>query len=133
MWFGFNLSFEPGKQYDYFEPRDFENKRYFIYKNNGNINGWFETNSNKKVSFDGNLGTFTLFDKERDLFGYYVGFGPTVRFNDKFRMSYNLFYENNKGGRGFVGNIDDDIIFGERDVISVENSLSGAFNFNPFP
>jgi len=132
MWFGFNLSFEPGKQYDYFEPRDFENKRYFIYKNNGNINGWFETNSNKKVSFDGNLGTFTLFDKERDLFGYYVGFGPTVRFNDKFRMSYNLFYENNKGGRGFVGNIDDDIIFGERDVISVENSLSGAFNFNPF-
>ena len=132
MWFGLNFNFEPGKQYDYFEPRDFENKRYFVYKNIANFNGWFETNSNKKLSFDVNLGTFTAFDKERDLFGYFVGVSPTYRFNDKFRMSYNIFYENNKGSRGFVGNIDDDIIFGERDIISVENSISGAFNFNPF-
>jgi hypothetical protein len=47
-------------------------------------------------------------------------------------MSYNIFYQNNKGSRGFVGNIGDDIIFGERDIITIENSLSGAFNFNPF-
>jgi hypothetical protein len=132
MWFGFSFNFEPGKQYDYFEPRDFENKRYFVYKNIANINGFFETNSNKKLSFDGNLGTFTAFDKERDLFGFFIGIGPTYRFNDKFRMSYNIFYQNNKGSRGFVGNIGDDIIFGERDIITIENSLSGAFNFNPF-
>jgi len=132
MWFGFNFNFEPGKQYDYFEPRDFENKRYFVYKNVGNVNLWFETNSNKKLSFNGNLGTYAIFDKERDLFGYFVGFGPTYRFNDKFRMSYNIFYQDNNGSRGFVGNIGDDIIFGERNVITIENSLSGAFNFNPF-
>ena len=132
LWFGFNFNCEPGKQYDYFEPRDFENKRYFVYKNVISVNGWFETNSNKKVSFDGNLGTFTMFDKERDLFGYFVSLGPTVRFNDKFRMSYNIHYENNKGSRGFVGNIGDDIIFGERNIVSIENSISGAFNFSPF-
>jgi hypothetical protein len=132
LWFGINFNFEPGKQYDYFEPRDFENKRFFVYKNLGDISGWFETNSNKKLSFEGNFGMFTLFDKERDLFGYYLGLEPTYRFNDKFRMSYDISYRNNKGSRGFVGNINDDIIFGERNVVSVENSLSGAFNFNPF-
>lgn len=128
----FRLRFEPGKQYDYFEPRDFENKRYFIYKNYGNINLWLRTNSNKKISFEGSLGVHKLFDKERDMFGYSVGIEPTYRINDKLRMSYDLSYGNHQGGRGFVGNIDDDIIFGERDVISVENSISGAYNFNPF-
>lgn len=132
MWFGININFEPGKQYDYFEPRNFENKRFFVYKNIVDFNTWFESNSNKALSFNGNFGTFTAFDKERDLFGYYLGLGPTFRFNDKFRMSYFISYRNNKGSRGFVGNIADDIIFGERDILSVENSISGAFNFNPF-
>ena len=132
MWFGFNFSFEPGKQYDYFEPRDFENKRFFVYRNIADINAWFETNSNKPLSFEVSLGSFTAFDKERDLFGYFLRIEPTYIFNDKFRMSYSLRDQTNKGSRGFVGNIGDDIIFGERDVISIENRLSGAFNFNPF-
>ena len=132
MWFGVSINFEPGKQYDYFEPRDFENKRYFIYKNSAFINGWFETNSNKTFSLEVSSSTFTLFDKERDVFGYSIDIEPTIRFNDKFRMSYDLSYHNNKGTRGFVDNIGDDIIFGERNVVSIENSLSGAYNFNPF-
>lgn len=132
MWFGVNFNMEPGKQYDYFEPRDFENKRFFIYKNFANINASIDTNSNKTVSLNANIGTFTAFDKERDLFGYNLRLGTTIRFNDKFRTSYRISYNNNKGSRGFVGNIDDDIIFGERNVLSVENRLSGAYNFNPF-
>jgi hypothetical protein len=132
LWFGVNINVEPGKQYDYYEPRDFENKRFFIYKNVASLNTWFETNSNKTLSLDGNFGTFAIFDKERDLFGYSLEIQPTIRFNDKFRMSYEISYRNNKGSRGFVGKIDDDIIFGERNVVSIENSLSGAFNFSPF-
>ncbi|PIA82089.1 protein with DOMON-like ligand-binding domain protein [Gaetbulibacter sp. 4G1] len=131
MWFGARINFEPGKQYDYFEPRDFENKRFFIYKNVGFISTWLETNQNKTFSIETSIGTFTLFDKERDLFGYSFEIEPTLRLNDKFRISYELEYENNKGSRGFVDNINDDIIFGERDVVSIENGLSGAYNFNP--
>ncbi|MCF7561665.1 carbohydrate binding family 9 domain-containing protein [Sabulilitoribacter multivorans] len=132
LWYGFNINFEPGKQYDYFEPRDFENKRFFIYENFGFIGGWFQTNSNKMLSLDFNTGSFAIFDGERDLFGYNFNLEPTVRFNDKFRISYEYSYRNNKGSRGFVNNIGNDIIFGERDIISVENSFSGAYNFNPF-
>ncbi len=132
MWFGGRINIEPGKQYDYFEPRDFENKRFFVYKNNVNGNVWFETNENKMFSFEGNLGGVTLFDSERDLKGFWFGLEPTIRFNDKFRVGYEFSYQDISGGRGFVSNIDDDIIFGERDVLRIENSISGNYNFNPF-
>ena len=132
MWFGGNINFEPGKQYDYFEPRDFENKRYFVYKNIGNIEGWFETNSNKTFSVGTFAYTFHAFDKERDLTGYGFGFEPTFLFSDKFRISYDLTYRDHKGSRGFVSNIDDNIVFGERDIFSLENQLSGSYTFNPF-
>ncbi|MBV1924443.1 MAG: protein with DOMON-like ligand-binding domain protein, partial [Flavobacteriaceae bacterium] len=143
MWFGGNINFEIGKQYDYFEPRDFENKRYFVYENIGNIEGWFETNSNKTLSLEFFAYTFHAFDKERDLFGYGFGIEPTVRFSDKFRISYDFTLRKNMGSRGFVNNIDEEIlidnetttveniVFGERDIFSVENSISGNYTFNP--
>lgn len=131
MWYGINLNVEPGNQYDYFEPRDFENKRFFVYKNNANTNVWIETNSNKTLSVELYTGAVTIFDKERDLFGYWVGIEPTIRFNDKFRVSYEYEYQSINGGRGFVTNIGNDIVFGERDVLTIENSISGNYNFNP--
>lgn len=135
MWFGINLNMEPGKQYDYFEPRDFANKRYFIYKNIGSIGGWIDTNSNKRLAFNIGGNMWHAFDKERDLFGYAFEISPTLRLNDKFRLSYGFDYNNNKGSRGFANNsnsIDDEIIFGERDVVSIENSISGSYTFNPY-
>ncbi|WP_353778493.1 DUF5916 domain-containing protein [Winogradskyella sp. 3972H.M.0a.05] len=132
MWFGGNINFEPGKQFDFFEPRDFENKRFFVFKNIGFIGGWLDTNSAKPFSIGLNAGTFHAFDSERDLFGYNFGVDPTYRFSDKFIINYGLSYRNNKGSRGFVANIDDDIIFGERDIVSIENSISSSYSFNPF-
>ncbi|WP_298901992.1 DUF5916 domain-containing protein [uncultured Psychroserpens sp.] len=132
LWFGANLNFEPGKQFDFFEPRDFENKRFFVFKNIGFIGGWFETNNNKPFSIEVNGGTFHAFDKERDLFGYDFGIEPTYRFSDKFFVNYGFSYQNNKGSRGFVTNIDDDIVFGERDILTIENSISSSYSFNPF-
>ena len=132
MWFGGNINFEPGKQYDYFEPRDFENKRYFVYKNIGNIEGWFETNSNKTFSIECFAFGFNAFDKERELRGYGFGIEPTILFSDKFRIGYDFTLRNQMGSRGYVNKIDDDIIFGERNILSVENSISGNYTFNPF-
>lgn len=132
MWFGGNINFEPGKQYDYFEPRDFANKRYFVYKNIGNIEGWFETNNNKMFSINCFLYGFHAFDKQRDLSGYGFGISPTILFSDKLRFNYNFRYRDHKGSQGYVNRIDDDIIFGERDIFTIENRISGSYNFNPF-
>lgn len=132
IWYGVGLNYEPGNQYDYFEPRDFENKRYFVYRNLGSINSWVNTNDNKFFSFFIRGNMWHIFDNSRDLFGYVVAFEPRFRINDKFRMSYEVSYNNNKGSRGFVTNYEDDIIFGERDILTIENSISGSYNFNPF-
>ncbi len=134
-WFGANINFEPGQQFDYFEPRDFENKRFWIYKNIGSLNGWFETDSNKTLSAEVGGGTWHAFDQERDLFGYFLEISPTVVISEKFRVNYGFEYQNNKGSRGyarFSNDLDDEIVFGERDIVSVENSISGTYNFNPF-
>jgi len=136
MWFGANINIEPGKQYDYFEPRDFENKKFFTFRNVVNANAFLETNSNNTFSIEVGAGAFGIYDDpERDLFGYFGGLEPTVLFNDKFRMSYEFSFRNNMGSRGYANNsneIDDVIVFGERDIISIENSISGAYNFDPF-
>jgi hypothetical protein len=134
-WFRSNINFEPGKQYDYFEPRDFENKRYFVFKNIGSINAFIETNSNKKLSVEFGGGMWHAFDKERDLFGYFAEVFPAYRINDKLRLSLGLLYNNNKGSRGYAlesNSIDDEIVFGERDMETIELSFSGGYTFNPF-
>lgn len=73
-----------------------------------------------------------MFDPNRDLFFYWVGFEPTLRLSDKFRISYGLEFEDGVGSQGYVNRVDDDIIFGERDIRTLENSLSGSYTFNPF-
>ena len=132
LWFGSSINFETGTQYDYFEPRDFENKRFFTYKNIGNIEGWFETNGTKKLSLEFFAYGFHAFDKERTLGGFGFGIEPTYRISDKFRINYDFTYRDTGGSRGFVNRIDDDIIFGERDILSIENQLSGNYTFNPY-
>ena len=135
MRFRSNINFEPGKQFDYFEPRDFDNKRYFVFKNIGSINGSVETNNNKLLSVELEGNVFHAFDSERDLFGYGISIEPSLRLSDKFRLNFEYSYRNQKGGRGFANNsndLDDEIVFGERDILTVENSLSGSYTFNPF-
>ena len=135
MWFNANINFEPGKQFDFFEPRDFENKRFFIFENIGSINGGIQTNNNKLLSVGIDANTFAIFDGERDLFGYGIGVEPSLRLSDKFRLSFGYSYRNNKGSRGYAINsndIDGEIIFGERDILTIENTMSGSYTFNPF-
>lgn len=130
MRFGVNINVQIGKQYDYFEPRT--EGRFFVFKNSFNPNVRFSTNSNKTFSLSGNAGFVTLFDKDRDVFSYRLGIEPRVRFSDKFRIAYELEFSDGSGSRGYVADIGDDIIFGQRAQKSIENSLSGSYNFNSF-
>jgi len=47
-------------------------------------------------------------------------------------MVYNLSFRMTNGQRGYVTEIDDQPIFGERNRQTVTNSISGNYNFNPF-
>ena len=127
---GGNINARIGKQYDYFEPR--EDGRFFVFQNTLNTNMWFNTNYAKKFALFGHLGAVTMFDPDRDLFEFWTGVQPRMRFNDKFSISYEIFYQDGNGSRGYVTKVDDDIIFGERAQTTVTNSIGGSYNFNSF-
>lgn len=128
--YGTNISTQIGKQYDFFEPRT--DGRFFIYENSINTNSWISTNYNKKFAIDANVGFYTLFEKNRDFTNHWFGLTPRMRFSDKFLMSYSFYLDDYRGDRGFVTKVNDDIIFGERDRLIIENSISGNYNFNSF-
>jgi hypothetical protein len=131
MWIGGNIETSLGEQRDYFEPRDQENDRFYTFKNSVSGRMYFYTNSNKALSTSGNLSYETLIDKDRDFEEYQIRLGPKFRFNDKFTLEYDISYGRKTGSRGYVTQLDnDEIIFAERDQKTIENSVSGIYNFN---
>jgi len=131
MWIGGNIEAALGEQRDYFEPRDQENDRYYTFDNWTSARMYMFTNSNKALSTSANISYATLFDNERDFKEYQLRLGPNFRFSDKFTLEYDISYERKLGSRGYVTRLDnDEIIFAERDQKTVENSISGTFNFD---
>ncbi|MCB0389630.1 MAG: protein with DOMON-like ligand-binding domain protein, partial [Winogradskyella sp.] len=53
-------------------------------------------------------------------------------FNDRFTLIYSLDFSNSNGGRGYIQNIGDDIVFGQRDRTTLVNTITGNYNFNVF-
>lgn len=133
MAFGGNINMAPGKQFDYFEPRDFDNKRFFINENRVNLNSFISTDYNKTFALDANINLSTFLEKDQGYMRYRFRLAPRVRINDKFIVSYqsSLNVENNR--RGYANNsndLEDEIVFGQRDQITLVNSISANYNFN---
>jgi len=133
MAFGGNVNFAPGKQFDYFEPRDFDNRRFFINENRLNLNSFISSDYNKTFALDANINISTFLEKDQGYMRYRFRFSPRVRVNDKFIVSYesSLNVENNR--RGYANNSNDlenEIVFGQRDQIILVNSISANYNFN---
>lgn len=127
---GVNLNLEPGKQYDYFEPR--KEGSFFVTKNSVNTNSWFETNDNKRLFLSFYTGIQTFLDSERDYVNYWFGVNPRFRVNDKFSISYGFDREYYTGDRGYVTQENDDVIIGDRKRIEIEQTFNASYNFNPY-
>jgi len=128
--FGGNIFGLLGKQFDYFEPRT--EGRFVVFENFVNARTFISSDFNKKYAISANLSAGTLFEKGRDLFSYNLGLSPRIKFNENFIMNYSFSFSDNKGGRGYVTKINDDIIFGQRDQKTIVNSLSASYNFNSY-
>ncbi|MBL7560264.1 protein with DOMON-like ligand-binding domain protein [Olleya sp. YSTF-M6] len=131
---GINGNFNFGKQYDYFEPRNGFNS-YFITENYAQSNAWISSNYNLFFALDANLGYGRLFNDTRKNFNnIWFGLNPRFKFNDKFLMVLGFDYDNYTADRGYVNgqDIDDRIIFGQRDRVDMTASISGSYNFNSF-
>ncbi|MBZ9777866.1 carbohydrate binding family 9 domain-containing protein [Psychroflexus sp. CAK8W] len=128
--YGFDLRMEPGKQFDYFEPR--VDGRYFITENQTRLGGFVSTNYNRTFAINVRARTETFFEENRDSFSYEFRIRPRVRFNDFFFMEYNFNFEKQINDRGFSSFSQNEPIFGERDRQILINSISANYNFDPF-
>lgn len=128
--YGLDLQINPGKQFDYFEPR--VDGRFFITENFVDFGGFISTNYNRTFAFDIRMNANTFIEKGRNSFSYRVNVNPRVRFNDFFFMVYDFDYRQNLDDWGFADFLNDEPIFGERDRTIVENSISANYNFNSY-
>lgn len=126
--FGVNINVEPGKQFDYFEAR--EQGRYFIYENRINTRMFLSTNYNNTFAFDAKIGGVLFFEDGRETTEYWFGLEPRVKFSERFLMVYELDYNMTINDRGYVTTVGNNIIFGQRDQRTIENSLRATYNFD---
>jgi len=126
LWFvGTFIGFEP-KPNDFFESH--EEGRIFKGWSDYFFGSWFETNSSKKLLFSTELLYVkrSLFSSEK----YSFSFSPRYRFSNKFSVNFQLNLSPQNNNTGYVTKFVNDIIFGKRDIKSVDNSLNFKYSFN---
>jgi len=126
LWFVNALAgFEP-KNNDFYEPR--VDGRFFKGWSSYFFEAGFETNNAKKLG----VGSELLYVK-RSMFNselYNFEFSVRYRFNNKLTVSHETDISPQNNNTGFADIIGSDIIFGKRDIQTVENSLNIKYSFN---
>lgn len=92
----------------------------------GNI--WFETNNAKKYKLYSELFYVkrNMFNSER----YNFNFSQRYRFNNNLTVNQGITVSPQNNNTGFAGFENNDIIFGKRDIKTVENTISIKYSFN---
>ena len=126
--FGGNVNYRT-KSKDFFEPRQGSTSGIFFERPvRLNINHWASTDYRKKLALDYNW--FYTFFKGIPKNSYGFRIGPRYRFNDQFSLNYSFIFNQTDNDLGYVDSNNDDIIFGERDRTTYENTVSGKYSFN---
>ncbi len=127
--FGGGININIGDSKDFYEPRQsIASGIYYIDPARTGFYHFGSTDSRKKFSFRYNFSGNTYKNNPKRSFGF--GITPKYRFNKNFSLSYGLSYNNTNNDRGFVNETTNNIIFGQRDRASYDNTVSGKFNFS---
>lgn len=131
---GTNFNLEPVKTYDFFEPR--VAGRYYTFPVNRSIGGWISSDYRKRLALDVDFSYRTFDEHKRQNLGYSVS--PRFRVNDKLMFIYRYSRNSNRDDMGYANHLtrsteagkQHDIIFGLRDVNTVDNTLTSSYIFN---
>ncbi|WKV10569.1 DUF5916 domain-containing protein [Marivirga harenae] len=124
--FGGGIETTPFGTNDIYEPRI--NGRHVKFPGYQDQWIWMNTDFRKKLAFEGFIDWYKYFEEGRS--SVFLSLNPRYRFSNKFNLNYGLFYNPSYKEQGFVDMDGDDIIFGQRDRITVENSIGGNYIFN---
>jgi len=124
--FGGGIETTPFGSNDIYEPR--VNGRHVRFPGYQDQWVWINTDFRKKFAFEGFVDWYKYFEEGRS--SIFTSLNPRYRFSNKFNLNYGFFYNPSYKEQGFVDKDGEDIIFGQRDRITVENSIGGNYIFN---
>lgn len=126
--FGGNLNYSTVSK-DFNEPRQGNTSGIFFEKPMRlNVNQWGQTDRTKKLA----LRYFMEYSyyKNNPKKGYGINLTPSYRFSNQFSMQYSFGFNKTTNEQGYVTKNGADIIFGQRDRSSYNNSISSKYNFS---
>ncbi|AVR46447.1 hydrolase [Christiangramia fulva] len=126
--FAFGGSFEiDSKSRDFFETRTED--QYVLYQPNGEINAWISSDYRKKFAYDLRV-KYQKFNEspQSDL---WFKIKPRFRVSKNFNLTYSFEFSKEQNRPSYVTKAEDAIVFGNRDQVSLENSIHANYNFNP--
>ncbi|TBW29067.1 DUF5916 domain-containing protein [Gramella sp. KN1008] len=125
--FAFGGALEINSEFrDFFEPR--AENTYVLYNPFGSTRAFVSSDYRKRFAYDIRVNYEDYYESEQSTLS--LNIEPRFRFNDKFNMIYEFEYEYEDNRPSYVDQTRDMIIFGNRNQKSVENSISGSYNFS---
>lgn len=126
--FGGEINGNIGEWFDYFEPRrPIPDNRFFLRPARIGYNAWVSSDYRKKFAYDIRMNKDNYINNPRDQ--YAISISPRYRFSNQFSMVYSFNYNKNYNDQGWVDEVSNDIIFGQRDRKTFENNISARYNF----
>ncbi len=111
---------------DFFESR--KEGTYVTYPKNISGDTWISSDYRKKFAIDSRVGFQHYINSPQQRFNLTIN--PRFRFNDKFTLIYSFDYVNSLNRNSFVSQLPGTVLFGLRNMESVENSIQGTYNFD---
>ncbi|HOW30693.1 MAG TPA: DUF5916 domain-containing protein [Bacteroidales bacterium] len=122
LWCGLEYKFANG--HDYYEARLPD--RYFIQPSSIQANIGFSSDYRNPFALDGSAAITSA--RQGSTLGYMFELEPIARINNHLLLNYSFTYEKMSNEIGFATLINNTgIIFGKRDVLTLENKLSGRY------
>jgi len=119
--------FQPGYEYDYFEPRT--PGRFYAQVPFYNFEIDLGTDNRKSLSIDFEGSYYTTKQKGRE--GWNFEINPSLRMSDRLSFGYALDFRHNFSDEGYVTDFGpDEIIFGRRNLKNVTNLLRANYAFS---
>ncbi len=123
--FGGNLEVN-SKFRDFFEPR--RNGKYITYSKSMGGETWVSSDYRNKFAYDIRVGYVDYFKDPMKEIQLHIS--PRYRFSDRFSLIYSFRYNLTNNRESFVALEPRNILFGNRDTKSIENSMQASYNFN---
>lgn len=125
--FGVNGSYSSENK-DFFEPR--VAGKFVLFPSNLGGRAFVSSDFRKKFAYDIGVGARRAFEDPRR--SYFVDISPRYRFSNKFAMILSTELSINNDIFGYIDNVDEDVFLGQRNVNSIENTITASYNFDPF-